>query len=166
MVGCYYLISVAQRLSMCIGHPTYAVPKQFVLCKACHTGALLCCIPGLNASTVCDRLVRLAGVAISSRRLCGSALADLAPFRQSAGHEVLYASCLEPVHACACKMLQLIPTGPCKTVFVSVSSGIMTSGSPLDPVTCCLMLVAGRPTSQQHSAFSSAQTAISCCYRF
>ena len=33
--------------------------------------------------------------------------------------------------------------------FYSADIGIMNFGSPLDSVACCLMLVAGRPTSQR-----------------
>jgi len=37
--------------------------------------------------------------------------------------------------------------------FYSADTGIMNFGSPLNSVTCCLMLVAGRPTSQRISSF-------------
>ena len=69
---------------------------------------------------------------------------------QHTGHEPV---CLVPgsvekyLHVPYCTLQQSLDTP--SEGFYSADIGIMYSGSPLDSVACCLMLVAGRPISQR-----------------
>ena len=71
---------------------------------SCIVSTLLIC-PGLSLGALFSQLALLRRAGSTHGGFCSCAVASPTPSMQSAGHETLYALCLEPAPACACKML-------------------------------------------------------------
>ena len=83
-----------------------------------------------------------------------------------AGHEPV---CLVPGFVAICMCLIALFNRAAAHVlraFNSADIGIMNFGSPLDLIACCLMLVAGRPTSQQIFQLSDTAQPDATCNKF